>query len=821
MPSADRAPSARRDAYALDGGLTLVLREAREPLVPQCGRTVALRILAARFGDDGAAGAFGESLLSFQREAVERASAILARRGGVLIADSVGLGKTHVAAELIRRALDDRRRVCVVGPSALERHWRAALRDVGPCDWISYVGLSRSGMLPRRHDLVVFDEAHALRNPATRRYRAASALCSNAQVVLLSATPVNNSVWDLYHLLRLFAGDRHFRDAGVASLRAAFADAEAAARFGSAPSLQRILGAVVIRRTRAFVRELADREAAGGGLVFPGQEAPRPVYYALADRETLERVATCLLELEFPAHAGGGVVPAELMRRGLLKRLESSAFAFRRSLDAYAALLDRCLSALDRGLLVYARDERRRDDDGPQLRLDELLFRPVVSPEEAERYRAAVRRERTLVDGLRAPFLGREDAKLAALEELLGRELRGRRILVFTQFRDTARHLHARLRAHFRCALIDGGGALLGSDHCTRDVVVRRFAPLANHEAPPHPREAVDILIATDLLSEGFNLQDASVVVSYDLPWNPVRMLQRIGRVDRLGSRHASTSSFHFLPGDLDRYLGLVERIARKTAAIEATIGSDLPLLHADLVRALDRRDAKLVDRIEREDADWFERDERLRRLLTVHGRPAEHVDGVPVAPLPSGTLGGEPSGLVAALVGARFEWVAVVRGSPVLDERLCADVLERAVACPIDSGVLRDPARVEAILGIARRVFAARSATASTRAILPDGGPAARLGRRLLGLVAALPGGPDPALCARVEAALERLASAPDASIAALDRPRAAEACTLPVFLERIDRLPTRPAALDAPATHQETAVRILGILVENPVDR
>ncbi|HEX6640746.1 MAG TPA: helicase-related protein, partial [Thermoanaerobaculia bacterium] len=592
-----------------------MLRETRTTPRLVSGMEAAAAILCARFGTDEPSVCVASGLLDFQRDAVVRARSILARRGGVLIADSVGLGKTHVALELLRPAFDARAHITIVGPATLERHWRSAARDRGEFEWASYARLGRGSVPPGQRDFVVFDEAHALRNPGTHRHRAAHTLARGASVVLLSATPVNNSLWDLYHLLRLFAGDRAFADVGVPSLRAAFEDACTTCLLGSTAAIQPVLRAVLVRRTRSVLGQGIDRDAGVAGLSFPRQEDPVPIYYAMGragEPGLLEPVGAALLELDFPVHRYAGTAPVELLRRSLLKRLESSVHAFARSVGSYDALLRSCARAAENGMLVRPRDRVSIDDE--QLGFDSLLYEPIPSGDATRVLRGAIDRELERVARMLGALAGAPDTKLAALERLLDGSLRGRRVIVFTQFRDTARYLHDRLSRRFRCALIDGAGAMLGKAVAERASVVRRFAPMANEARPPAAAETIDVLVATDVLSEGFNLQDASAVVSYDLPWNPIRLVQRIGRVDRLGSPHASVSSFHFLPGDLDRYLGLVERLAAKTSAIEASIGSDVPALHADIVRALDRRDAGELARLESEHGA-FAFDERLRAL--------------------------------------------------------------------------------------------------------------------------------------------------------------------------------------------------------------
>ncbi|MFW6078627.1 MAG: SNF2-related protein, partial [Gemmatimonadota bacterium] len=377
-------------------------------------REVAIRILRRRFGlpEDGTTGCSPApdddppssiiGLAEYQADAVARARSILARRGGVIVADGVGLGKTFVALSLVERALRDGRTVAVTSPAALRSTWTPGLRrlvrrlDVprayglggrryvrrrrpdsnarrapagnargrrpprtGRGDvrsdrparpalaWFSHARLSRGTHRPERLGpvgLVVVDEAHAFRNPRTRRYRALAGLCVGSRVVLLTATPVNNSPDDLYALIRLFASDEAFRDVGVPDLREAFraaapgdgrgigvrsgpeaATAEAAARgpghTGAPPSLAPVLRAVVIRRTRGFLREhyggirVPGGRAGGGGdrtLRFPRRAPARPIRYASADLFERDDGALALVDamtfapLRWPAFLADG-----------------------------------------------------------------------------------------------------------------------------------------------------------------------------------------------------------------------------------------------------------------------------------------------------------------------------------------------------------------------------------------------------------------------------------------------------------------------------------------------------------------------------------
>jgi hypothetical protein len=192
----------------------------------------------------------------------------------------------------------------------------------------------------------------------------------------------------------------------------------------------------------------------------------------------------------------------------------------------------------------------------------------------------------------------RHDDKLQALLAWLQGEGAGKKVLLFSYYKDTARYVYEHLRQQLpsrEIALITGG---MPAEQ--RRDAVRRFAPRANrYTLQPHERE-IEILVATDALSEGQNLQDASVIVNYDLHWNPVRMVQRIGRIDRIGSEHNTIEVYNFIPEDaLEELLGLMERLHEKLQAINRTVGLDASVLG----EAPNPMDFNTLQRIAAEDA--------------------------------------------------------------------------------------------------------------------------------------------------------------------------------------------------------------------------
>ena len=507
-------------------------------------------------------------LLPHQAEAVARARAILARFGGVLVADGVGLGKTFIAlalAALERRAGGD---AVAVVPAALRDEWADAARRVGvPVRSVSHTELARRvPQLRAQCTLVLVDEAHAFRNARTRRYDALARLAVGRRVVLLTATPLNNARADLAALVQLFAGRDRFRELGVADI-----GAELAAPDPGPAALA--LGAISVCRTRRLVEERfpALRSAFPRRRLLPAERFDLDAVYGGA-------LAGILGELERLGTGDAATEPGRaLMRLGLLRRLESSRAAFLRSLRRHRDVLDEIARARADGVAIGRREVRalaeRCGDDVGQLALWPLLEPPGSFHRESDSggWRAAIDRVLTLA----AAAEHASDPKLAALDALLAGTLAGRKTIVFTEYRDTALALLRHLRRRHRVLAVLGDAAWAGTGRITRREALDAFAPLARAR-PPAPLLDADVLVATDVAGEGLNLQDACAVVNYDLPWNPVRVMQRVGRIDRLYSPHAEVLVAHLLPaGGLHMLTGVLERLRDKLAGAPRLPGAE------------------------------------------------------------------------------------------------------------------------------------------------------------------------------------------------------------------------------------------------------
>jgi superfamily II DNA or RNA helicase len=438
------------------------------------------------------------TLAEHQREAVARAMELLEKRGGVLLADAVGLGKSFVAAAVAKRFTGE---VELIVPASLVEQWRGTLALFhAEAEIVTHDCIRREPALGR---LLIVDEAHAFRNPHTRRYDALARRAVGARVLLVTATPVCNSAADLEALLAVIARDDLLADAGVPSVDLAFA-------LRDREQLAIVMRELVIRRER----DVLPRELAFGDL------QRTIVRHPVLDARGIDA-------LRFPLSGS-----EQLLRRFLWRRLESSEAALAESLRRQQRFYERVLES---GRALSRREYRRAfgcEEDREVFQ--QILFWDLFAPPD-EVDAGAVRDELQRIAELRA-FVARSPC---AKRELLVNLLTNEPVLIFTESAATARDLAKFLRCGCSTAR-DGRGA------------IEAFR-----------RGAIDRLVATDLASEGLNLQRAGVVVHYDIPWNPVKLDQRNGRAHRIGQTRESVRAIYFVP----EREGALDVVARKNVA--------------------------------------------------------------------------------------------------------------------------------------------------------------------------------------------------------------------------------------------------------------
>jgi len=593
-------------------------------------------------------------LTEFQEDGYRNAERVVERYGGVIIADSVGLGKTFLGVRFLDEyAYKQRQKALVICPAQLrDSLWRPILSkyriftvmrsqeevsqtnfpyaEFADCDW------------------VLVDESHNFRNTSANRYDNLMRVLTSGKpkkLVLMTATPVNNSIFDLYNQIRFITrdADNSFAEAGIPSLWGYFLIAETQNR-----DLYDLLEEISVRRTRHYIKRNYPNATINGRRVkFPEREL-HTVHYSMETAyaglyEECARVVQKLNLAPYMLEAFRRVDPdpiakarqaslVALMQILYLKRLESSLTSLRISFERQYGFQERFLQLLEQGRLLNSASYRRiftwtgTDDMGEdEPDLEQLIADlPTLDTEayDTEEITLAIQADMDAIGGVLKKIslhfgddVGAEDSKLHQLKGLLLGELRGRKVVVFTYFKDTARYLYHELGGRDATGRRKPRGEVflsrLGHERIRivdsivkpreRYDIIRRFAPISNNaDGVAGTDDEIDLLISTDVLSEGQNLQDADTVINYDLHWNPVRMIQRAGRIDRIGSLYDLVHLYNFFPEDkLEDLLNIMKGLQAKIEAIRRTVGMDAKIL--DPSEVVEPRDFNTIRDIARE----------------------------------------------------------------------------------------------------------------------------------------------------------------------------------------------------------------------------
>ncbi len=642
---------------------------------------------------------FESILFDFQTAAVKIAAHHLNKRGGVMIGDVVGLGKTMMATALARMIEDEQGiETLILCPKNLEPMWldyreRFGLRG----KVMSTSRVQRDLPHERRYRLVMIDESHNLRNREGKRFAAIQdyITTNDSKVVLLTATPYNKNYVDLSNQLRLFLKEdadlgirpeEYIRQIGETEfIRRHQCSPKSLAAFeksNEADDWRELMRLYMVRRTRTFVKQnYADVDCGKCGtrilasetqcsscgslrsgpgrpyLTFSdGTRAPFPtrvpktVRFQLDDHDPADQYASLysaavvrrINRLELPRYGLGNYIhetpseppkPAEarvindlsragkrlmgFCRTNLFKRLESSGQAFLQSIERHilrnfvylhalendlaipigsqdASLLD--ASFYDEELDLF--DDRTGNGESSDLDSDSsrseneyvAAARSVYGQyadkfERRFKWLPAARFIPQLTKDLRKDAVsllklldecGRwrseTDAKLNSLHDLVSQQHFAEKVLVFTQFADTAKYLKQQLENRG----VDDVGVVTGQSQ-DPTTMAWKFSPVSNKKSDRiPPSNELRVLIATDVLSEGQNLQDSAVVVNFDIPWAIIRLIQRAGRVDRIGQQAEDILCYTFLPAaGVELIINLRGRVRQRLRENAEVVGTD------------------------------------------------------------------------------------------------------------------------------------------------------------------------------------------------------------------------------------------------------
>lgn len=586
----------------------------------------------------------GYSKYDYQIDAVNDGYDKLLRYDGFFLADVVGLGKTVIATMIAKKFLIENGRentkILVVYPPAVEQNWKTTFHDFGIDKYTKFVS---NGSLDKvldiedynywnaeEYDLVLVDEAHKFRNHTAGAFNKLQEICKmprmNAgniegykkKVILISATPMNNSPMDIYTELLLFQDPRRCNIDGITNLTAFFSPLikkfqelkkEQTYNLEEYRKLaekvrEKVIKPVTVRRTRSDIESIPRYSKDING--FPKVERPNENRYELNDHlaDLFEKTMSHLLkDISYSRYqAIAGLKPevseglynnaelislslANIRKTGLVKRLESSFHAFKVSLDRFLKANKYMIDMFDKGKVFIAPDldinhlyELGLSDDEIEEKLNEKaeanLKNKAFAPDDFNpEFLESLRSDQQVISQMVEDWkdVTDDDSKFDTFSDLLKHELFNKKInpegklVVFSESLDTVEYLKSRIN---RDDIL-----VISAHNRAKEFKTIRENFDANY---PDKKDDYNIILTTDALAEGVNLHRSNVIVNYDTPWNSTKLMQRIGRVNRIGSVSKHIYNYVFYPSRQgDKEIKLNRTALSKIQTFQTTFGED------------------------------------------------------------------------------------------------------------------------------------------------------------------------------------------------------------------------------------------------------
>ena len=595
------------------------------------------------------------NLAQFQEDAIARIWTRMRKYGGCIVADSVGLGKTWIAKKILEKiGYYERKNILIICPAQLREMWRKELKKIDVKENIlSQEDLASESYLEKAKrtlggrfdnvELIVVDESHNFRNPLSNRWENFFTLVNDhiakkqrPKMLFLTATPINNTPWDLYwQIMLLILMDRSaFIKENIADLFKFFKQAK------ENPSLLNdLLNEISIRRTRDYIIEnypdafiiveLPNGEAKEQKIIFPERvleninyqldKAYKGMYKEISNTITEKLTMAYYKILEYRKEGlkseeerlalGRMIAIGGIFRTILLKRLESSVDAFRKSIYNHITFLEKLKTYLKSGRLLtketYFKYLMSIDEELEEEDLKDILTEFKIKEYNANDLFRDIDKDIILLKSILEKVRKIEpedDAKLKELKEKLLKLSEDGQIVLFTYYADTLNYIYNEIIkdkrfSKLKIEAISSSGLTSKNPQQREKIVEDLFS------------KKINILLSTDVLSEGQNLQSAKYLINYDLHWNPTRMIQRAGRIDRIGSPYKKIFVYNFFPEDeLEELLKLVEILQNKIIDIDKSVGLDQTILGEEIhpkvfgiIRQIRSKDSKIFAELEQE----------------------------------------------------------------------------------------------------------------------------------------------------------------------------------------------------------------------------
>lgn len=563
--------------------------------------------------------------LKYQDHAVINAKKIINEYGGVFLSDVVGLGKTYMGTMLCQELAG---RTLIIAPPHLidennQGSWENAFKDFGfrSRDYqCRSIGLLEKIIDREEHlsfDNVLIDEAHNTRNEETERFTLLSQICSGKKVILVTATPYHNSPMDLLAQIKLFQKAKKSTIPNMPDLQGFFGvlaknlrgldrvedrdEYLRVTRENSKLIREKVLKYLMVRRTRREIMEFYGDDLAKQKMKFPKIADPKPIFYKFNNIESdlfNKTIKSLTHEFHFARYSPMMYLKniklenfdrlretnmTTFMRILLIKRLESSFYAFKKTLSRFIYSYERFIEQYNQGEVYVSKKYSNKIYDY----IDQEDFEAIdilIESQEAQRYLANDFNENYIEHLEHDLYLLKEissgwnnierDPKIDAFKSDLAIEesVRKGKALIFSESEETAEYLFKELQSVYPNKILYFSSK---SSHNDREIVINNFDANAFQ-----PRNDFKLLITTDVLAEGVNLHASNVVINYDIPWNPTKIMQRVGRINRVDTKYEEIFTYTFFPtDDSDDLIKLKSSAESKIAAFISLLGSDAKLL--------------------------------------------------------------------------------------------------------------------------------------------------------------------------------------------------------------------------------------------------
>ncbi len=559
--------------------------------------------------------------LKYQEEAVLSAKKVLEEYGGLFLSDVVGLGKTYMAA-LLAQQLNGRSLV-IAPPHLLDKDNRGSWPNVFGDFRVPQTDFESLGKLEdllgrdtSKYANVFIDESHRFRTETTQTYEMLAQICRGKRVILVSATPMNNTPRDILSQVKLFQNGKNSTIPNVRNLEGFFSNLEKnlngldrqadrdqyfkTVQTNAKATREQVLKHLMIRRTRTEIMKYYGTDLHLQGLKFPDVVDPQPLFYKFSKTENEVFVETIrLLTKDFTyarykplTYYEGDIEEqqkqsqrnlAKFMKILLIKRLESSFHAFRLTLERFIRSYDRVIEEFQKGHVYISKKHINKIFDlletDDQEGIDRLLEAEKAQSLEAKDFSADFIRDlkadrkilREVADLWKRI---KRDPKWEAFRQILQGEpkLKKGKLIIFTESRETAEYLAEQIKDEVEADVLLFTGS---SEEAVRKDVIANFDARAFQR-----KDQYRILVATEVLSEGVNLHRSNIVINYDIPWNPTRLIQRVGRVNRVDTTFDTIHTYNFFPTEESNDLiKLKEAAEAKIHAFIEMLGADARLL--------------------------------------------------------------------------------------------------------------------------------------------------------------------------------------------------------------------------------------------------